>query len=79
MSRGISELSMEELSQIGRQAAKKAIAEAYAKGLPVTGLFPDEKGELKLARRHADGSMEWINEARPSSEVEILSQIKAAG
>jgi hypothetical protein len=63
MSKHASELSLSELSQLGAGAAGEAIDATLAKGLPVTGLFPDAEGKLKLARRYADGSIEWVDEA----------------
>ncbi len=76
MSRHASELSLAELSQIGADAVREALDVAFAKGVPVTGLIADDKGELKLARRYADGSIEWIER---SAGDEIASKFKVAG
>lgn len=62
MSRHASELSLAELSRIGADAAGEAADATLSKGVPVTGLIGDEKGGLLLARRYADGSIEWIEE-----------------
>ena len=56
---------------MGADAAGEAIDAALAKGVPVTGLIADDKGELKLARRYADGSIEWIEEAPSSANGEM--------
>ncbi|MFY9629586.1 MAG: hypothetical protein WAK03_15745 [Methylocystis sp.] len=77
MSKHASELSLAELSQLGADAAGEAADATLARGMPVTGLFPNESGDLKLARRYADGSIEWIVDDPGTGEV--ASRFKVAG
>jgi len=54
-----------ELTPLGKRLTRPS------QGVPVTGLIADDKGELKLARRYADGSIEWIEEAPSSANGEM--------
>lgn len=62
MGKHVSELSLEELSEAAAAAWRQAMEEAFAHGLPVTGLIEDGEGKLRLARRYADGRIEWIDD-----------------
>lgn len=51
---------MEELAQAGAEAAARAVAEAHAAGLAVTGYARDAEGNSWLARLLPNGEYEWI-------------------
>lgn len=80
MSKHVSELTIEEIVLIGERAADRAVTEAAAKGITVTGYLPDAEGNLWLVRRAPDGAIEWIelryhNEA-PTTDAHKLAQEK---
>lgn len=60
MSRHVSELSMKELSEAAAEAGARAVAEAHAAGLAVTGYARDAEGNLWLARLFPNGVYEWV-------------------
>ncbi len=84
MDKHVSELTTEEIAAIGERAADRAVAEAAAEGVTVTGYLPDAQGNLWLVRRAPDGAIDWIelryrNETSAKEAQKLSQEKKLAG
>lgn len=69
MAKHVSELTTEEIVAIGERASGRAVVEAAAEGVTVTGYLTDAEGNLWFVRRAPDGEVDWIELRYPHKQV----------